>query len=195
MKAIALPALVALAGYAMFVTAAGGGVDDPAGGICTAGSDNGCNPRVGLIFGDCVELQGEGWAPATCGRPNVVSARQAETVAAGAAGEFGATGGSGALTYEGVRDLWIAAGGDPAQANVAAAVATAESGRRPSAVNGSNSDGSIDRGLFQMNSIHGGCSTFDLAENVRCAVELQRSGGWRHWVAYQTGAYRKFLEA
>lgn len=167
---------------AAVVTALGGGAD---------------SATPGMILGHCVVLQGSAWAPSSCRQPGAV----AETVVGDApvrdqaAGELGAMGGAETLSMAQVRDLWVAHGGDPAEAHIAAAVATAESGRRPGATNASNTNGTVDRGLFQMNSIHGGCSTYDLDENVRCAVKLRGSArGWKHWVAYQTGAYRKYLE-
>ena len=177
------------------VNALGGGVD-ARDGVCDMSDPNGpgCNPDAGKIGGRCVELQGSGYVKADCSRRRPGSAVVVGADEVVAAGEFGGTGHGPILTMSEVERLWVEHGGDPAEAHTAAAVATAESGRRPAAVNGSNSNGSIDRGLFQMNSIHGGCSTFDLAENVRCAVQLRGSArGWKHWVAYNTGAYRRYL--
>jgi hypothetical protein len=147
----------------------------------------------GEILGHCIAPVGNGWAPAKCEAPTGDQPAPVPVDQVPAAGELGARGAAGPLTVDEVRRLWVAHGGQPAQADIAAAVATAESGRRPDAINVSNSNGSIDRGLFQMNSIHGDCSTFDLDENVRCAVQLQQAGGWRHWVSYQSGVYRRYL--
>lgn len=73
------------------------------------------------------------------------------------------------------------------------AVAQAESGLNSNAVN-RNSNGSIDRGLWQINSIHGSLSTFDPQRNAAAAYSISSGGSnWRPWVAYKTGAYRKFL--
>lgn len=183
-----LPLLAMGLAFAFYQAATGNG----------AGTPGGAEGKVRPLFGGesrCVELGGkEGWLPSACGKPEAIPATEAARTDVVAAGEFGGRGYGPTLSMAEVEALWVQHGGDPAEAHVAAAVATAESGRRPAAVNGSNSDGSIDRGLFQMNSIHQGCSTFDLAENVRCAVRLRGSAnGWRHWVAYQTGAYRKYL--
>lgn len=98
-------------------------------------------------------------------------------------------------SYNQIKDLWVMYGGDPAKASVAAAVAMAESGGRSDATNASNSNGSIDRGLFQINSIHGANSTYDLATNVRYAIQLSKNGNdWSPWTVYKSGAYRKYLD-
>lgn len=163
-----------------------------------SGTPGGERGMIRPIFGgesQCLVLGGEGYQPSACmtpeGQPVADAVSSNEVVAAG---EFGGQGHGAVLSMEEVERLWVQAGGNPSEARLAAAVATAESGRRPLAVNVSNGDGSTDRGLFQMNSIHGGCSTFDLAENVRCAVKLRGSArGWKHWVAYNSGAYRRYL--
>lgn len=81
-----------------------------------------------------------------------------------------------------LEQIWTQAGGSAKYAPMAAAVAMAESGGRPDAVNTSNSDGSIDRGLWQINSIHGGQSTLDPLANARAAVAISKGGtDWRPW--------------
>lgn len=58
-----------------------------------------------------------------------------------------------------------------------------------------NRNGSIDRGLFQINSVHlgsmRGCPTsaeplFDAATNTRCAYAIWRAQGNRAWYAYRS---------
>lgn len=160
----------------------------------------------GELFGDCVELRpvingayskDSPWVPAKCSEPAGDTGAMVAVVEPGGSGtgDMGAEGGGRALSAAQIRDLWVRHGGDPAQANVAAAVARAESGGRPDATNRSNGDGSVDRGLFQINSVHGASSTYDLDANVAYAVQLQRAQGWKPWVAHETGAYRKYLEA
>lgn len=192
MKRLLFPLVLVFVALAFYQSATGNGIGE--NGQPTPGMVRGMvRPILG---GDsqCVQLGGSGYVESACDAPAAETGPPVERSAVVTAGEFGGTGHGAVLTMEQVGQLWIDAGGNPSEARLAAAVATAESGRRPSAVNGSNSDGSIDRGLFQMNSIHGGCSTFDLAENVRCAVKLRGSpNGWNHWVAYKTGAYRKYL--
>ena len=85
-------------------------------------------------------------------------------------------------------------GGDIA---TAVAVALAESGGDPAARN-VNSDGSVDRGLWQINShwhpeVTDGCA-FDAACNAHAAYVI--SNGWTDfspWVTYTNGAYQRFL--
>jgi hypothetical protein len=78
----ALRGLVVLFAAAAVVTALGGGVDDPRGGTCTAGSSDGCNPEAGVlhIFGEkrCVVLAGPGWAPSKCTDPKAIAADDAD---------------------------------------------------------------------------------------------------------------------
>jgi len=58
-----------------------------------------------------------------------------------------------------------------------------------------NSNGSIDRGLFQVNSIHlgrAGCPSranagalYDAKTNTKCALQIYRSQGLNAWYGYQ----------
>jgi hypothetical protein len=105
----------------------------------------------------------------------------------------GASGGGGQST---LAQLWITAGGDPKLANIMAAIAMAESSGRVGATN-SNSNGSTDRGLWQINSVH---SEFDANRlltdplyNAQAAVAIEKSSGLGAWVTYTTGAYKRFL--
>jgi hypothetical protein len=92
-----------------------------------------------------------------------------------------------------LQQLWIAQGGNPVAAPIAAAVALAESGGNPNAEN-HNTDGSTDRGLWQINSVHGSQSTFDVAANTKAAIVISANGtNWHPWTTYNSGAYRKFL--
>jgi hypothetical protein len=96
-------------------------------------------------------------------------------------------------TYAQLKQLWIQNGGNPAAADIAAAVALAESGGDSSATN-TNTDGSTDRGLWQINSVHGALSTFDVTGNVKAAIQVSNNGAnWSPWVTYVSGAFRKFL--
>lgn len=98
-----------------------------------------------------------------------------------------------AYTFAQLEQLWKSAGGSAASAPVAAAVATAESSGNPGAQN-YNTNGTIDRGLWQINSVHGGQSTTDIAANARAAVAISKGGtDWSPWVTYNTGAYKKYL--
>jgi hypothetical protein len=92
-------------------------------------------------------------------------------------------------TFAQLQELWKQAGGNPAAAAIAAAVALAESAGNPNAVN-TNGGRSTDRGLWQINSVHGAQSTFDPMGNARAAVALSSNGSnWKPWcTAYTDGA-------
>lgn len=91
-----------------------------------------------------------------------------------------------------LHDLWLQTvrevegrtpdGSDGMYAWQAAAVALAESGGNPDAAH-TNSNGTIDRGLWQINSVHGDAmSTFDPQANAHAAYTLWKSGhSWRPW--------------
>jgi Lysozyme like domain len=98
-------------------------------------------------------------------------------------------------SYAQLEGIWIQAGGNPQYANIAAAVAMAESGGNSAAYD-NDSNGSVDRGLWQINSVHGTQSTFDVMGNARAAVAISNNGTtWSPWVTYQTGAYQQYLQS
>ena len=98
--------------------------------------------------------------------------------------------GGGTLSCSGLEALWESAGGSPGTAFMAAEIATAESGGRQYATD-ADGNGTVDRGYWQVNSIHGALSTYDPAGNARAAVQLSGDGtDWSPWVTYQTGAYQ-----
>jgi hypothetical protein len=92
-------------------------------------------------------------------------------------------------TFQQLVDLWVQAGGNATSGAMAAAVAMAESGGNSDATN-QNSNDSMDRGLWQINSIHGGQSTMDPLGNARAAVSISGNGtSWRPWcTAWSDGA-------
>jgi len=84
-------------------------------------------------------------------------------------------------------------GGPPEVAGVAAAVAIGESGGRTDAT-ANEPDGSTSRGLWQINSVHGSKSSYDVAVNTRAAVELYKNrGNFTDWTVYNKGIYKQFL--
>jgi hypothetical protein len=104
-------------------------------------------------------------------------------------------GGSVTYNYAQLEGIWIQAGGNSQAAPMAAAIAMAESGGN-SAAQDLDSNGSVDRGLWQINSVHGSQSTFDVMGNARAAVAISNNGtDWSPWVTYQTGAYKQFLQS
>lgn len=80
------------------------------------------------------------------------------------------------------------------ESRIALAVARAESGLNPRAIN-RNKDGSRDVGIFQINDRHGWDDEglLDWRENIRIAKELRDRRGWGEWVVYNNGTYRNFL--
>lgn len=113
----------------------------------------------------------------------------------------GGRGGGGPRTYgyAQLKSLWIGAGGDPSVADIAAAIALAESSGRSNAIN-KNTNGSTDYGCWQINSVHKYDATQLLAPdqryNARAAVAISGGGSnFSPWVAYKNGAYEKYLQA
>ena len=57
-----------------------------------------------------------------------------------------------------------------------------------------NSTGTIDRGLWQINSVHGSLSSYDPQANANAAYQLSRGGtDWSPWVTWQTGKVTQFI--
>ena len=82
--------------------------------------------------------------------------------------------------------------------NTAMAVMRAESGCKPSATNKANKNGSVDRGLFQVNSVHKAKVSnlddlYDPATNIRIAYRVYQGSGWKAWSVYNSGAYQRYL--
>ena len=86
---------------------------------------------------------------------------------------------------------------------IALAVFMAESGFDKNEFNDKNKDGSIDRGIAQINSCHcrkiqGNCAEklFDYKFNIDFAYRLSNGGrDWSPWVAYKNGNYLKYINA
>jgi hypothetical protein len=79
----------------------------------------------------------------------------------------------------------------------AVAVMCAESGRYVGAWH-DNTDGSTDRGLFQLNTVHHDITdedAYSAKPNAVYACELSKHGSdWSPWSAYNSGAYEKFVD-
>jgi len=97
------------------------------------------------------------------------------------------------FTFDQLKQLWVQAGGNPQYADMAAAVALAESGGDPTSTNvntGGSAPGSVDKGLWQINNYyHPAQSTYDPLSNARGAVQISQNGtNWRPWcTAYSDG--------
>lgn len=85
------------------------------------------------------------------------------------------------------------------QIATAVAVALAESGGDPAAVNSANRNGSVDYGLWQINTVHGGLlqqgNKFDPAANAKMALSVYRGAGskWTPWSVYNSRRYLTYM--
>lgn len=76
----------------------------------------------------------------------------------------------------------------PEDPHTALAIAKCESGLNPDAYNPHNTDGSVDRGLMQLNSVHDkrlealGLDPWNPEHNLQFARMLYEANGWRDWV-------------
>jgi Lysozyme like domain len=95
----------------------------------------------------------------------------------------------GTLDCSQIESLWENEGGSASTAFMGAEIAMAESTGHEDATD-YDKDGSVDRGLFQINSVHGSLSTYNVDANVKAAIYLSDDGtNWLDWVTYRTGAY------
>lgn len=82
---------------------------------------------------------------------------------------------------------------------IGASIIKAESNGSPSAINKFNSNGTVDRGLWQINSIHEhmlqpGDDWFDPAVSTRLARRIYSdSGNWVPWSTYNNGMYQSYM--
>lgn len=96
--------------------------------------------------------------------------------------------------YASLYRLWLANGGSRKLAVVMPAIALAESRGNPNAKH-YNNDGSVDQGLWQINSSnYAGSDIYDPNVNARWAIRLAEHGrGLRNWTTFTSGKYKKFL--
>lgn len=82
---------------------------------------------------------------------------------------------------------------------MAIAIMKAESGGNPRALNTSNSNGSTDTGIFQINSVHSswtkGMDLNDPVQNAKAAFKIfsDAGGKWTPWSTFNNGAAQKKL--
>ena len=111
----------------------------------------------------------------------IPAAITARPVAASASG--------GNLSCSGLESLWETEGGSVSAAYMAAEIAMAESSGQQNSTD-QNTNGTTDRGYWQINSTWGPLSTYDPAANARAAIQISHNGtDWSPWVTYVTGAY------
>ena len=92
---------------------------------------------------------------------------------------------TGTLSCGGLERLWEDAGGSSHTAEMAAAIAMAESGGNQYAFSPTD-----DRGYWQINASWGRLSTFDALGNAKAAVYISHDGTqWSPWTTYTSGAY------
>ena len=81
------------------------------------------------------------------------------------------------------------------------AIVLAESGGNPRAVNTANRNGSVDYGLFQINTVHGSLLSqgdkFNPVDNARMALKVYKQAGnsWKPWSTFNSGKYKDFNSA
>jgi LysM repeat protein len=116
----------------------------------------------------------------TGGRSAVVVQSASQVSSAGSSGGL-----SGTLSCSGLEQLWTSAGGNSADAFMAAEIAEAESGGNQYALSPTD-----DYGYWQINASNGALATFNAYGNARSAITLSDDGSnWNAWTTYRTGAY------
>jgi len=91
----------------------------------------------------------------------------------------------GMYSCSGLEQIWEQAGGNSADAFMAAEIAMAESGGNPNAISPTD-----DFGLWQINASNGPLATLNPLQNARSAITLSDDGSdWGPWTTYHSGAY------
>ncbi|HEX6452129.1 MAG TPA: LysM peptidoglycan-binding domain-containing protein [Trebonia sp.] len=127
--------------------------------------------------------------PAASSDASVVVTQPASTSSSSASTRSSAGSGStslsGTLGCSGLERLWEDAGGNPADAVIAASIAMAESGGNQYALSPTD-----DYGYWQINASNGPLATFNPYGNARAAITLSDNGtNWSPWTTYTSGAY------
>jgi LysM repeat protein len=92
---------------------------------------------------------------------------------------------SGTLGCSGLEQLWDSAGGNPADAFMAAEIAMAESDGNQYALSPTD-----DYGYWQINASNGALATYNAYGNARSAIILSDDGtNWDAWTTYREGLY------
>jgi hypothetical protein len=108
------------------------------------------------------------------------------TASTSSSGGSGSTSLGGTLSCSGLEQLWEDAGGNSADAFMAAEIAMAESGGNQYALSPTD-----DYGYWQINASNGALATFNAYGNARAAITLSNDGtNWDAWTTYTSGAYQ-----
>lgn len=113
-------------------------------------------------------------------------------------GSGGSAVGPGILSKQQIMSVWTSNGGSSGTADIASAIALAESSGRTSVTSG-NPDGGTNVGLWQLDTkgVGAGYTVTQLQDpntNARVTVFGSANGtNWSAWETYATGAYKKFL--
>jgi lysozyme-like protein len=99
-----------------------------------------------------------------------------------------------AYTYSQLLGLAQQAGFQGDKSHTITAIALAESRGDPNAIN-INSNNTIDRGLLQINSVHGfGASSFDPQTAFQQAFDISKGGtNFSPWSTYNSGDYQQYI--
>ena len=107
----------------------------------------------------------------------------------------------GALSVAQIASTMRAAGWPEDAIPTGIAIVLAESGGNPRAVNTANRNGSVDYGLFQINTVHGSLLSqgdkFNPVDNARMALTVYKQAGnsWKPWSTFNSGKYKDFNSA
>ncbi|MGH3167667.1 MAG: LysM peptidoglycan-binding domain-containing protein [Trebonia sp.] len=113
------------------------------------------------------------------------STASASSTAASSDPGSGSTLMSGTLSCSGLEQLWEDAGGNSADAFMAAEIAMAESGGNQYALSPTD-----DYGYWQINASNGALATFNAFGNAKAAITLSDDGtNWSPWTTFTSGAY------
>lgn len=102
------------------------------------------------------------------------------------------------MTKDEIKSLWTGNGGAPGKADLAAAIAEAESSGR-TWITSPNPDGGTNVGLWQLdtNGVGAGHTVDQLSDpatNARITIMGTANGtNWSHWETYTKGTYKQYL--
>lgn len=159
-----------------------------------------CLVLLGIVIGACwffVLTEGKEFYVSSVARDVVVIAPLAEASTAPTDTDNGvkegeANGGQPATSLSIEEKIRITF---PEEPDIMLAIAKAESQLNPHAINRANRNGSVDTGIFQINSIHGYDEEYLKNEdnNLKIAREIYEKQGITAWASYNNGAYLKWL--